>query len=474
MAAVSDGGILGLGAAELARAIAGGEIGSLEATRAVLEALETKGPALNAVARLYPDEALAAARAADEARARGEVLGPLHGVPLAHKDMFHRSGELSEYGSTIFKGQRPVTTATVIAKLDAAGALDCGRLNMVEFALGITGHNPHTGHPRNAWDTGRITGGSTSGGATSVAAGLIPATLGSDTGGSIRVPASLCNLVGIKPTYGRVSRHGCMPLSFSLDHVGPLARSAEDCAIVLQAIAGHDPNDPTSSRRPVGDYAAGLGRGVAGLRIARLAVGPEFEIDPEIQRLTDEAVAVLGGLGATVSEQVLPSTGPLNALRRVLMLAEGGAIHDGLMHARPGDYNPRTLHRMEPGFGFMATDYVQALMARGPLLERFCAQMFDQADVLALPMSPSLTPRIVDTDTGGDARFMALANTLGGLAGPFNYLGLPALSMPVGFDRNGMPVGMQLVGRPFAEGLLLRVAHSFERETGIAARRPPT
>ena len=241
--------ILSLGVAELAAKIRLGEVSSVEATRAVLDALDSRGPALNAVARLYPELALAAAKAADEARARGEGLGPLHGVPLAHKDMFHRAGELAEYGSTLFRGHRPVTSATVIARLDAAGAIDCGRLNMVEFALGITGHNAHTGHPKNAWDPARITGGSTSGGATSVAARLIPATLGSDTGGSIRIPASLCDLVGIKPTYGRVSRHACMPLSFSLDHVGPLARSAEDCALILAAIAGRDPNDPTTSSR---------------------------------------------------------------------------------------------------------------------------------------------------------------------------------------------------------------------------------
>jgi aspartyl-tRNA(Asn)/glutamyl-tRNA(Gln) amidotransferase subunit A len=305
-----------------------------------------------------------------------------------------------------------------------------------------------------------------------VAAGLIPATLGSDTGGSIRIPASLCGLVGIKPTYGRVSRHGCMPLSFSLDHVGPLARSAEDCALILAAIAGHDPNDPTTSHRPVPDYAAGLGRSIAGVRIARVAVGPEIEIEPGIARIVDEAIAVFGGLGATLSEEALPSTAPLNALRRVVMLSEGAAIHDRLMRERPEAYNPQTLHRMEPGFAIAAGDYVQALMARGPLLERFCAQMLEEADILALPTSPSSTPRIADTDTGGDARFMALANALGSLVGPFNYLGLPALSLPVGFDGNGMPVGLQLVGRPCAEGLLLRAAHAFERETGIAARRP--
>ena len=465
--------ILSLGVAELAAKIRLGEVSSVEATRAVLDALDSRGPALNAVARLYPESALAAAKAADEARARGEGLGPLHGVPLAHKDMFHRAGELAEYGSTLFRGHRPVTSATVIARLDAAGAIDCGRLNMVEFALGITGHNAHTGHPKNAWDPARITGGSTSGGATSVAARLIPATLGSDTGGSIRIPASLCSLVGIKPTYGRVSRHACMPLSFSLDHVGPLARSAEDCALILAAIAGRDPNDPTTSSRPVPDYRAGLARGIAGVRIARATGEVGVDVDPEIGRIADEALGTFGGLGALVEDLAVPSFAPLNALRRTLMLSEGAAIHLERMRDHADAYVPQTTGRMAPGFALQATDYVQALMARGPLLERFCATVFDQADILAMPTSPVPTPTIADTDTGGDARFVTLANAIGALVGPFNYLGLPAVSLPVGFDRNGMPVGLQLVGKPFAEGLLLRAAHAFERATGVANRRPP-
>ena len=464
---------LTLGAADLARGIKAGEVSSREATEAVLAALETRGRELNAVARLDPERALAAAEAADEARVRGEDLGPLGGVPMAHKDMFHRAGELCEYGSTLFREHRPVTTATVLARLDTAGAIDVGRLNMVEFALGITGHNAHTGHPRNAWDPERITGGSTSGGATSVAAGLIPATLGSDTGGSIRVPAACCGLVGIKPTYGRVSRYGAMPLSYSLDHVGPLARSAEDCALLLRCIAGHDPNDPTSSTRPVPDYVAALERKVAGVRIAQ-ATGAGFgvEVDEEVSVAVDDALWAFRGLGAQVAPAALPSFGPLNALRRVLMLAELAGLHRDLMSERQGAYNPQTSGRMMPGFALEAADYVQALMARGPLLERFCAEVFAEADILALPTSPVPTPRIEDTDTGGDARFYGLANAMGALVGPFNYLGLPAISLPVGVDRNGMPIGLQLVGRPFAEGLLLRAAHAFGRETGLPGRPP--
>jgi aspartyl-tRNA(Asn)/glutamyl-tRNA(Gln) amidotransferase subunit A len=371
------------------------------------------------------------------------------------------------------RGHRPGSTATVIARLDAAGAVDVGRLNMVEFALGITGHNAHTGHPRNAWDRSRITGGSTSGGATSVAARLVPATLGSDTGGSIRIPASLCGLFGIKPTYGRVSRHACMPLSFSLDHIGPLARHAEDCALVLSAIAGHDPNDPTTSHRPVEDYVRGIGRSLAGLRIA-VAVGDLGQpVDATMLRVGEEAMGVFRALAVTVGEVALPSFSPLNAARRAVMLGEAAAIHRNGIANRIDAYNPQTAQRMLPGFALPASDYVQALAARGPILERFCAAVFADADLIALPTSPMPTPGIKETDTGGDAHFIELANRLGGLVGPFNYLGLPAISVPAGFDANGMPVGLQLVGRPFSEALLLRAAHAFERETGISGHTPP-
>lgn len=461
------------GLAGLAKRLAKGEIGAREATLAVLEGLEGRGRALNAVARLTPEAALAAADKADKARAAGQLLGPLHGVPMAHKDMFHRAGDLGECGSVIMRGRRHEVTATVIRRLDAAGAIDVGRLNMVEFALGITGHNTHTGHPRNPWDPSRITGGSTSGGAAAVAAGLVPATLGSDTGGSIRIPSSLCGLVGIKPTYGRVSRHGCMPLSFSLDHVGPLARSAEDAALLLQVIAGRDPGDPTTSGRPVPDHVAGLARPVRGLRLAVATGGLETPVDPEIGTAVEQGIAVLRGLGLAAAPVTVPSFGMLNALRRVLMLTECAAFHREHAAHRRQDFNPETINRMEPGFALSGVDYLRALSARGPLLEDFCRTVFADADVLALPTSPVPAPAIAATDTSGDARYLATANLLGALVGPFNYLGLPALTLPVGQDSAGMPVGLQLVGRPFAEGLLLRVAHAFEQATGPAVRRPP-
>lgn len=464
--------LLGWGAAELARRIAAGEVSSLEATEAVLGALDGPGRALQAVARLEAARALADAEAADAARARGIALGPLHGVPLAHKDMFYRAGELAECGAVLRRGHRPAVTATVITRLDAAGAIDVGRLNMVEFALGITGHNQHTGHPRNPWDPSRVTGGSTSGGAAAVAARLVPATLGSDTGGSIRVPAACCGLMGLKPTYGRVSRAGCMPLSFSLDHVGPIARHAEDLALLLQVIAGPDPADPTASARAVPDYRKSFGASLRGLRLT-VAEGLDVPVEAGVGAAVQAVLPVFAELGLELRRRALPSLEDLNGARRTIMLAECAALHLEEVAAARGAYNLETINRMEPGFALKAVDYLRALAARGQLTERFVTDVLGDADLVALPTSPVPTPRIADTDTGGDARFVAVANAMGALVGPFNYLGLPALSLPCGFDGNGMPVGLQLVARPFAEGLLLRVVDAFERATGHAAAQPP-
>lgn len=465
--------LLELPLAELAAKLRTGEVTARAASEAALEALAGRGRALCAVARLWPDKALARAEALDRARARGRLLGPLHGVPLAHKDMFDRAGELSEWGTKIHRGRVAARTATVIARLDAAGAVDLGRLNMVEFALGVTGHNDHTGHPRNPWDPSRVTGGSTSGGAAAVAARLVPGTLGSDTGGSIRVPASLCGIVGIKPTYGRVSRAAAMPLSFSLDHIGPLARTALDCALLLEAIAGPDPLDRTTSQRPVGRLAAAIDAGVRGLRIGFARDGLEVAPEAGIAALERDAMAVFRELGARVHEQPIAPLAPINAARRIVLMAECAALHRELVRTRRADYNPETLARLLPGFALDAVDYLRALALRVPLLERFVAEVFQACDLLALPTCPVATPSLAETATGADARFVAVSNALGSAIGFANYLGLPALSVPMGFDARGMPVGLQLVGRPFAEALLLRAAHAFERATGLAARRPP-
>lgn len=461
-----------LGVADLARAIAAGEVRSVDATRACLEALQSTGRALQAVVRLWPERALAEAEACDRERARGRLRGPLHGVPLAHKDMFYRAGELCEFGSTVYAGFRPQTTATVLERLDAAGAIDIGRLAMVEIALGITGHNPQAGTPRNPWHRARVTGGSTSGGAAAVAARLIPATLGSDTGGSIRVPSAFCNLIGIKPTYGRVSRAGCMPLSHSLDHIGPLCRSAEDAALLLAVIAGHDPRDPTTSMRPVPDWRQSFRSDLRGLRIAALVEGLEAEPDAEVAAAFESALDVLQRLGATVVRRAAPDFRDINALRRVVMMAEAAALHGPRLVGREHEWNPQTLARLLPGFALSAAAYLRAVSARAVKLDRLVADLFASTDLIVLPTAPCTAPPIEDPEISDETAFVALANRVGAYVGPFNYTGLPAASVPMGFDRDGLPIGLQLVGRPFAEGTILAVAHAFDAATGYTARKP--
>jgi len=458
--------ILALSLAELADAIRTGKLSSVEATEAVLTALEGRGRALNATARLWSDYALSEAARCDEERAHGRLRGPLHGVPMAHKDMFYRQGQIAGQGSRIRADFQAARTATVLTRLDQAGAIDVGRLNMVEFALGVTGHNNHTGTPRNAHDPERITGGSTSGGATAVAAGLVPATLGSDTGGSIRIPASFCGLVGIKPTYGRVSRAGAMTLSFSLDHVGPLTRTSRDAALILQAIAGHDPDDTTTSRLPVPVYTAGLERGVGGLRLFHATSGLGCEIDPVIDAAVRDAIRALAEDGASVTEGGMENIARITAIRRLVLMAECSAVHRAHVQQRHADFVPQTLARMQPGFALGAVDYLSAMRSRARALDHFCATVFSQADLVVLPTCPVQTPRIADTDTGGDARFVETANAIGQLIGLSNWLGLPAVSVPVGLDGNRMPIGLQIIGRPFAEALVLQAAAAVERVFG--------
>ncbi|MEO1017533.1 MAG: amidase [Pseudomonadota bacterium] len=464
---MTDLDVLKLSASAVLNRLRAGELSSLEVTSAAIEALEERGKALNAVVEIDADRALDAAKACDRERTAGHSRGLLHGLPLAHKDMFYRAGRPSACGTRILRDFVPQTTATVLAKLDQAGAIDLGRLHMVEFALGLTGHNDITGTPRNPWDPEHITGGSSSGPAATVAARANYMTLGSDTGGSIRGPAACCGIVGIKPTYGNVSRFGAMPLSNSLDHIGPLARSSQDLALMLQTIAGHDPADPTTSRRTVPDYTAVLGQPIKGLRIGIAAQAYEEPIESEVQHRCEASLEVLRSLGAEIVPVELPAFEPANSLRRLIMFAEAASLHRRWLQTRRHDYNPQTLARLEPGCAIDGVDYLNALRARGPMLKDFVGRIFDAVDVLHTPCLPDPVPRIDESDTGGSQGFVELVNRMGYFICPFNYLGLPAMSVPVGFLTNGLPAAMQLVGRPFDEATLLRVAHAYEQETGI-------
>jgi aspartyl-tRNA(Asn)/glutamyl-tRNA(Gln) amidotransferase subunit A len=390
---------------------------------------------------------------------------PGPGVPLAHKDMFYRAGRVSSCGSKIRRGWVANETSAALARLDAAGFADLGRLNMSEFAYGPTGHNEHYGDCRNPWNPDYITGGSSSGSGAAVAARLVFGALGSDTGGSVRLPASACGITGLKTTWGRVSRHGAMPLSHSLDTIGPLARSAEDCALLLQAIAGFDPRDPLSAHAPVDDY-------LEEKRDIRIAVSSEWierNAEPEV------AAAVLAAaktLDKNRIEVEPPDFDTLSAHCLVVMQAEASAQHAGWMRERPGDYSSAVRARLEAGYAIPATAYLEVLRARAARLEHFCAQTLGGADVYLLPGIAMRVPMREQTGPRGGADMPRLLAELTRLTRWVNYLGVPALVLPCGFDSRGLPLSLQLVGRPFAEATLLSAGRAYQRATDWHQRVP--
>lgn len=461
--------------ATIADAIAARRITSVEATEACLARIDAWQPRTNAFLRVYKEKALAQARAMDAELAAGKSRGPLHGVPMAHKDMYYRKGELSTGGSRIRGDWKAPVTATVLGKLDAAGVVELGFLNMAEFAAGPTGHNVHHGHCRNPWDQSRVTGGSSSGSGASVGARMVYGALGSDTGGSIRLPAAACGVVGMKATYGRVSRAGAVARSWSLDHVGPLTRTVRDNARMLGVIAGYDPDDSTTSEKPVPDYEALLEGGVASLRIG-LALpndGPA-PLDPQIGAAVQAAADALGRLGAKVSIVTLPDFTALYRAAEVMVKCEAAAMHRPWMEKTPELYANQVRTRMDAGFFIPATQYIDALRLRAHFVTEFLSTAMDGVDAVLLPAIPFPLPTIEETDTeskGGPAVLKMVAGFTG-LTRPFNTLGVPALSVPCGFDSNGAPIGMQLVGRPFDEAMLYRIGHAYQGATDHHKRVP--
>lgn len=462
---------------ELADAIRARRVSSREATEAALARARAVQPRLNAFVAIGEAGALTAAEAADRALARGSPAGKLHGVPLAHKDMFFRKGRISGCGSAILRETPADRTATVLEQLDAAGALDIARLNMAEFAFGPTGHNVHHGDCRNPWDPARITGGSSSGSGATVAAGAVWGALGSDTGGSVRLPAAICGVVGIKPTQTRVSRYGVMGLSFSLDNVGPLARTVRDAARLLAVIAGPDPRDPTSAARPPGQYEraaqAGAADGIRGLRIGVPTNYYAEDLDPEIRACWLAGAKRLEALGAEMVELPVPLHEHLSPLANAISATEGATLHAHWMRTRPHDYSPQVRARIELGFAVPARHYLAALTARPRLIAEFVDRVFGACDALWVPVLSDPVPERAATDFGDGPDMNDGLARLTRLTRPFNYLGLPCVALPAGFDRNRMPIGMQLAGQPFAEALLLRIAAAFEADAGLLGRRPP-
>ena len=451
----------------VAKLIRRGRASALEVTDACLRKIEAWQPRVNAFLEVEGEAARKAARSRDRELRRGEVRGPLHGVPLAHKDVFYREGRICSAGSKIRAGWVAGYTATVIDRLENAGAICLGRLGMAEFAADPTGHNAHYGACRNPWNTDYIPGASSSGAGAAVAARLVYGALGSDTGGSIRLPAAACGVVGLMPTQGRVSRHGATPRAWSLDRIGPMARSVADCALLLQTIAGHDPRDGMTADTPVPNYVGAMKKAPRGRTVGIPEDSFFQECDSDIRRALDDSVAVFRAAGMKTKRVPAPDSLTLFQLNDLVMKCEAATIHGNWLRERPEDYAPYLRARLEGGLLVPATQYIVALSLRSTLLSAFLDTTLKNVDALHFPVIAQKLPTLAQTELDADRpETLARAACLSIFTRLFNYLGVPAMSVPCGFDCNGLPIGFQLVGRPFDEGLLLALGHAYQRATG--------
>lgn len=456
---------------EVAAAIAAKQFSSHEVTRACLHRIARWQPHLSAFMAIEAESALKAADEADAALAKGNSRGPLHGVPLAHKDMYYEAGKVVTCGSLIRRDFVASTTSTALQRLKDAGQIRLGSLQMVEFAYGPSGHNAHYGAVRNPWKIEHITGGSSSGSGAAVAARLTFAALGSDTGGSIRMPAHFCGVTGLKTTYGRVSRAGAMPLSQSLDTVGPLARTAEDCALLLRLMAGPDPEDSTASHAPVADYLAATKEPMKGLKIGVPTAFYVDDLDAEVGRILEQTISTLKREGAEIVQVELPDQRQLSAACQLLQAVEAAAFHKRWLIERPQDYGPQVLMRLQNGLAIPGVTYLETLRWRGPALAAHVAAT-SKVDAVLAPVVPMPAPTIAESDVGNSPGAEAVIQRLTRFTRPINYLGLPSLAVPAGFSKAGLPVGMQLIGRSFDEATILRIGAAFQRATDFHQALP--
>jgi aspartyl-tRNA(Asn)/glutamyl-tRNA(Gln) amidotransferase subunit A len=433
---------------------------AVDLATAAISRIDRLNPTMRAFITVTAEQALEQARQADRELAMGQDRGPFHGVPVALKDLFYTKGVPTTAGSKVYQNFLPEYNATVVEKLLAAGAVLLGKLNMHEFAYGITSANPHFGAVRNPWNPRHSPGGSSGGSAAAVATHMVFMAMGTDTGGSIRIPASFCGTVGLKPTYGRVSRFGVLPLGFSQDHMGPLTRSVRDAAFALNAIAGYDPRDPTSSRRPVVDYVPGEDCSIRGVRIGFPDSFFFERLHEDVESAVRGAIARAQSLGAVIKPVRLPDMDALNAVARIVLLSEASSVAEPFMEDR-GQFGPDVLALLDQGRLVPATDYINAQRLRRKMRREF-EQVWQEVDCLIAPATPTPAPRIGDATIrlGGRDEDVRLASTR--LVRCFNALGFPALSLPCGLSASGLPLGMQIVGPAFEEALLLRIGAALE------------
>ncbi len=454
---------------DVAGALSRKDVSPVELTREVLERIEAADPSLNAFVTVLPEPALVAARQAEADISRGDYRCPLHGIPVSVKDLFATRGIRTTAGSRVLAESVPDEDATAVERLAAAGAILVGKTNMLEFAYASA--HPDFGTTKNPWDLVRSTAGSSSGSAAAVAAGMGFGSLGTDTGGSIRIPAAYCGVVGLKPTYGRVSRHGVVPVSWSCDHIGPMTRTVADAAAMLRAIAGIDPRDSTSGTVPVPDYLSELQHDVAGVRIGIADAYLHHNVDAPVRSAVQAAIVHLENLGATIVEVALPA--PTEAVPALLgiITPEATEYHLTMLRERADDYSAGVRERLELGAITPAVSYIRAQRLRRQIVNQM-RSAFAAVDVIAMPTAPTAAiPLDEDLSTSDGADPDLLAATIN-FTGPFDLTGFPALSIPCGFTPNGLPIGMQLVAAPYEEARLLAVAHAYEQSTNWHKQLP--
>lgn len=448
------------------------EISPVELVEASLREIERWEPSINAFITVSGDEALQAAKAHEALIQAGSVLGPLHGVPLAIKDNIDTAGIRTTAGSKILADNVPTTDATVVTRLRRAGAVIVGKTNMHEFAWGGTTDNPHYGPTRNPWDPTRFPAGSSGGSGAAVAACEVPAALGTDTGGSIRLPSAVNGCVGIRPTIGRVSNHSVVPLAWSMDTVGPMARTVGDVALLLSVMAGYDPRDPGTSREPVADYLSALQSGVSGLRVG---VDSDYfftHIQDSVRSAVLAAIDVLKSAGASVHERSIANIAGNISAQLTIESAEPSAYHQAWLRERPDDYGPDVRQLLEMGELYTATHYLQAQRYRSLLRAEFL-EAFRDVDVFICPTLPFVaTPVGDDKVVIEDGQEEDMLSAIMQYTGVPSLTGLPSMSVPCGFSNDGLPIGMQIIGRPFDEATIFRTGHAFQELTEWHERHP--
>ncbi len=464
--------LLDLSLAEAARKVRAREVSPVDLVQASLARIRATDSVLRSYITVFEEQALQVAKAAEIMVAAGHGLGPLHGIPIALKDNVAVRGTRTTAGSKVLGDWVPDADATIAARLRQAGAIFIGKTNMHEFAWGGTSANPHYGAVRNPWNTAHFPAGSSGGSGVAVAARSCYGAVGTDTGGSIRLPSAINGVVGIRPTYGRVSNHGIIPLAWSMDTAGPMTRTVEDCALMFAAMAGHDPKDPTTAARPCADYGADLGQSLRGLRIGIVSGYFFHHLQPPVRDAVQAALATYEKLGAQLVEVEIENIHGNISAQLTIESAEPSTYHQRWLRERPQDYGDDVRTLLEVGEMLLATHYLQAQRYRTLLRNEFI-DAFRNVEAFVCPTLPFTATKLGATtvviENGVEEDMLSAIMQFTGVA---SLTGLPALNVPCGFDAAGLPIGMQLIGRPFDEATLFRMGHAFQTTTNFHLRAP--